>query len=230
MKLDIKNQGIKRIKIEGYVLTVYGKETFSCCIKGLTELNCSDNELIELPELPETLLILECSDNYLETLPRLPKSLEKLWCENNRIESLPELPKSLKTMICKNNLIKKLPTIPKSLKVLSCSVNKLKSLPILPNSLKTLICYNNRLLTLKLPDSIENLSCAENPLIFIAPLHVRPVFCVVPSWLKDNHHPNNYFCYWRQYSVYKYLITFLTLKLNTTPVITTNDLWLFWKK
>jgi Leucine-rich repeat (LRR) protein len=46
-------------------------------------LNCSNNQLTSLPELPFNLKILECNNNQLTSLPELPSTLEYLNCENN---------------------------------------------------------------------------------------------------------------------------------------------------
>jgi hypothetical protein len=41
------------------------------------------------------LIALDCSENYLTTLPELPNFLENLICDYNYITSLPELPNSI---------------------------------------------------------------------------------------------------------------------------------------
>ena len=111
-------------------------------------LNCFDNKLTSLPELPKSLKVLYCFSNKLTNLPELPKGLEVLKCFNNKLTKLPELPKSLETLSCHHNKLTNLPELPKSLKELDCSNNKLKVLPELPNTLKELICYSNKITSL----------------------------------------------------------------------------------
>jgi len=95
-------------------------------------LDCSNNNLTNLPELPESLTHLYCYNNNLTSLPKLPKSLIKLWCFNNNSTSLPELPKSLTHLFCVNNNLKRLPELPESLRFLHCYNN---NLPIQLNKL-----------------------------------------------------------------------------------------------
>jgi hypothetical protein len=49
---------------------------------------CQNNNLTELPELPNSLLLLHCSHNKLTELPELPISLEHLWCNKTDIKYL----------------------------------------------------------------------------------------------------------------------------------------------
>ena len=54
----------------------------------LKVLNCSNNELTELPNLPNTLIELICSNNKLTELTNLPNTLIKLNCGNNKLIKL----------------------------------------------------------------------------------------------------------------------------------------------
>ena len=71
----------------------------------LTELICSYNKIIELPELPYLIRKLWCNNNLLSYLPFLHNGMKYLYCNNNKITELPELPK-LKSLWCQNNNIK----------------------------------------------------------------------------------------------------------------------------
>ena len=52
----------------------------------LKYLYCSNNNLTELPELPQSIVILDCENNKLTSLPKeLPKSLKKLHCQYNKL-------------------------------------------------------------------------------------------------------------------------------------------------
>ena len=52
-------------------------------MNNLTYLNCHNNQLTDLPELPKTLTYLYCSENELTKLPELPKTLNRLNCSDN---------------------------------------------------------------------------------------------------------------------------------------------------
>jgi Leucine-rich repeat (LRR) protein len=113
---------------------------------------------------------LNYSDQELTELPELPNSLQSLWCDDNKLTSLPKLPNSLQKLNCSFNQLIELPKLPDSLQVLYCFRNKLTSLPKLPNKLKELKCFNNELKELpELPDSLEKLNCIYNPLICLIP-------------------------------------------------------------
>ena len=66
-------------------------------------LDCSDNILTELPDLPNSLELLNCSKNKLIELPKLPNSLNHLYCFDNELEELPKLPNSLNSLHCYDN-------------------------------------------------------------------------------------------------------------------------------
>ena len=130
----------------------------------LSELNCNWNQLTTLPELPASLTYLECDSNQLTTLPELPASLTKLWCRNNDLATLPELPASLTGLHCFNNQLTNLPELPANLSLLDCGSNHLTFLPELPESLTWLDCNRNQIKTLPvLPDSLTMLNCGGNP-------------------------------------------------------------------
>jgi hypothetical protein len=69
----------------------------------VTWLNCSNNQLTALPELPASLTVLYCYYNQLAVLPELPDNLTKLFCGNNQLTALPVLPASLIELRCIGN-------------------------------------------------------------------------------------------------------------------------------
>jgi hypothetical protein len=87
--------------------------------------------------------MLDCTNNKIIELPELPYSLRELECQYNNLTKLPDLPDKLEILECQNNQITELPNLPSGLKKLDCYDNKLTSLPELPNSLKILFCRNN---------------------------------------------------------------------------------------
>jgi Leucine-rich repeat (LRR) protein len=136
----------------------------------LTSLNCADNKLTSLPNLPPFLRTLYCGNNKLKELNNLPKNLILLNCHGNQLKILPTLPGNLQTLDCSNNQLTGLPKLPTSLTNLYCSYNNLTSLPPLPSLLSTIGCAYNKLTTLPdLPKTLILLSCFENPLIKCLP-------------------------------------------------------------
>ncbi len=129
----------------------------------LQELDCESNQLIELPELPEDLVILYCGTNRLTILNDLPPFLEKLYCYSNQLIELPTLPQSLTVLYCSENKLANLSILPQALEDLDCSHNQLSELPELPRSLQKLVCLNNKLTKLpELPNSLLRLLCQNN--------------------------------------------------------------------
>jgi len=115
-------------------------EFFKWAAPQLIELNCSWDNLTELPELPEC-KELYCYCNDLTKLPELPKC-EKLYCYYNNLTELPELSKC-KELDCSYNSLVKLPKLPEC-EILYCSNNNLAKLPELPKC-KKLVCLRNPL-------------------------------------------------------------------------------------
>jgi hypothetical protein len=98
----------------------------------LRELNCSNNVLRDLPPFDNAINLtkLDCNNNLLRGLSNLPASLVRLQCSNNQLTSLPELPPKIVTLNCNYNDITSLPeNIPFSLKYLNCTDNPLSCLP-----------------------------------------------------------------------------------------------------
>ena len=106
--------------------------------KNLTVLKISKLRLTELPILPPTLVTLDCSKNQLTQLPTLPSNLTVLNISKLRLIELPILPPTLVTLDCSYNVLTQLPTLPSNLTVLNISKLRLTELPILPQTLVTL--------------------------------------------------------------------------------------------
>jgi Leucine-rich repeat (LRR) protein len=76
----------------------------------LKELDCSNNQITSLNNLPPSLEILYCNHNQLVELPPLvsegkPPNLQMLDCDDNQLTSLPPLPSTLEYLNCDNNPI-----------------------------------------------------------------------------------------------------------------------------
>ena len=92
----------------------------------ITELNISYQGLVNLPDDIDkytNLKILDCSENKLTSLDNLPQTLKNLYCGYNEITSLDNLPPTLEILICVCNKITSLDNLPPSLEYLSCVNN-----------------------------------------------------------------------------------------------------------
>ncbi|HTA61688.1 MAG TPA: leucine-rich repeat domain-containing protein, partial [Bacteroidia bacterium] len=146
----------------------------------LTSLDCSYNNLTNLPKLPNSLTYLYCYYNQLGSLPALPNSIYVLGCNYNQLTNLPVLPNLIEQINCSGNHLTSLPTLPITLQSLDCSYNQLTNLPILPNSLTGLTCTNNQLANLPtLSDSLQYLDCSYNQLTNVPALsnNLKSLYC-----------------------------------------------------
>ena len=120
-----------------------------------------DNLTIIPFNLPPLLKGLNCNDNNLKELPKLPNSLEYLSCNNNNLKELPELPNSLKILKLSKNMVKELPdTLPSNLEFLNISFNLIDNIKNLPDSIEILVINGNKNLNKinKLPNNIVKFS------------------------------------------------------------------------
>lgn len=133
------------------------------------ELEISNNNITELPTLPNNLQRLMAICNQLRTLPNtLPEHLLSLHVISNKLERLPEnLPESLNTLnVCDNPSLQFPNNWPSNLMYLNIADCELTELPTLPNTLTELYADSNQLRTLPetLPISLLRLSVTSNQL------------------------------------------------------------------
>ena len=105
----------------------------------MNSLNLSYRDLTSLPDLTD-IVDLDCSNNQLTELTNLPESLKYLEAENNQISYIDSFPEKLIIINLKNNNLKRLPQLPPKLQRLNVTFNKLVELPELPDSLRDLQC------------------------------------------------------------------------------------------
>ena len=112
----------------------------------ITELACPNNLLIDLEDLPSSIIILDIPENGLKSLYFKGLShLVSLNINKNRFVTLRGLPASLEALYCNNNKIKEL---------------DLEGI----DNLKTLHCENNDMLIIThYPSSISDLKMDNNP-------------------------------------------------------------------
>ncbi|CNJ58903.1 outer membrane protein [Yersinia pseudotuberculosis] len=127
------------------------------------ELDISNNNITELPTLPNNLQRLMAICNQLRTLPNtLPEHLLSLYVISNKLERLPEnLPESLETLDVSDNPSLQFPNNwPSNLKSLDIADCELTELPTLPNTLTALYADFNQLRTL--PDTLPTVVVNKN--------------------------------------------------------------------
>ena len=90
IKLDISGKNLKSLPPELLKFT------------NLFELDCSNNQITSLDNLPPNLEKLDCSNNYLQHL-NVPPKLKYLYCEYNSITRLDNIPFRIIRIICNNN-------------------------------------------------------------------------------------------------------------------------------
>ena len=133
---------------------------------------------------------IDCSNNRLLVLPQLPNSLQILYCSYNQLTILPQLPNSLQTLNCTNNQLTTLPQLPNSLQYLYCEYNQLTTLPQLPNSLIYFNCINN-LFKFKYTRSNYKYNNIKNKKYIYNKQLVNDIQC---DYLDSSYHPKNRFC------------------------------------
>ncbi|MEO6903172.1 MAG: T9SS type A sorting domain-containing protein [Bacteroidia bacterium] len=109
-KLDISCSAVKNaprllIPKTFFIQNLFGVQYFI----NLINLECMDNALTAIPELPYFLDSLRCENNQLTALPPITPYLRNLYCDNNKITCLPYLPTSLGYISASGNLFKCIP-------------------------------------------------------------------------------------------------------------------------
>ncbi|MEO5674909.1 MAG: T9SS type A sorting domain-containing protein [Chitinophagales bacterium] len=137
----------------------------------LRKFFCTQNQIVIVPPLPDSLRVFYCSKNLITTLPALPGKIQEFKCENNQLNSIPELPKKLTQFYCSGNNLIGLPLLPPLLDNLTCNDNVLTSLPPLPEALTSLHCNVNLLTALPaLPALLLKLYCSQNFISYLPEL------------------------------------------------------------
>lgn len=147
------------------ISSLQGIELFT----NLTILDCSFNEITELPQLPSKLTTLNCSSNNIAELTNLPTTLTTLKCAYNDLSSfdfskLTTL-KNLEELDCSsNNLVEfNVPDLD-NLKILNLSGNQLTQLSVSLSNLEELNCNDNQLTDLDVSSCsrLDDLRCNNN--------------------------------------------------------------------
>lgn len=105
-KLSVSNNNIKHLKLTENL------EFLSCSHNKLKELNFNDklkhvyahfNELTKLTNIPKSLLYMNISNNNIKELPLLPDSLKFIYCHHTLMGNVPECGQKLSNWIKNHN-------------------------------------------------------------------------------------------------------------------------------
>ncbi len=132
----------------------------------LKKLKCTENEITEIINFPETLKELNCEQNKIKFFDNLPPNLIFLCCRSNDLTLLDNLPTTLRLLDCSYNIkIESLDYLPANLYRLECAYCKIKDLKLLPKNIKQMDCQGNHNLVLEgLPQTLESLLCSKIPI------------------------------------------------------------------
>jgi hypothetical protein len=145
------------------------------------ELDLSELNLTELPNLPNTVKKLNCSYNPLKTLRNLPPNLRTLKCEGTALVRFENVPITLRYVNCSGSDLTSLDGLPDSIRYIiahNCSeLKKVYKLPAeliwldlyycdierivnIPNNVEYIDIACNRIMSLpRLPESLKTLNC-----------------------------------------------------------------------
>lgn len=116
-------------------------------IKNVSCIDCSNNQITELINLPIGLIELNCSHNQITKYTNLPIGLKKFNVSHNKLTGKLNLNNytNLVELNCSNNLLRKLKVNSKHMIELNCSYNQISKLIINNNCLEILDCSYNKL-------------------------------------------------------------------------------------
>jgi hypothetical protein len=104
---------------------------------GVYKLICSNNLLLNLEDLPGSLLYLDIDGNFFESFDFVKTPhLEELHCSHNKLEKFQNIPESLTILFCDYNELKHLDfkNLP-NLRILHCSHNPLLAVENIPETI-----------------------------------------------------------------------------------------------
>ena len=131
-----------------------------CNFTNIVSLQFASGNITSFKNIPAGITRILCAENILVDLPDLPDSLVELDVRHNAIKTFEgKLPEALKELNISENLFTSLENLPAGLEVLKCNTNQLRILDLDGiENLRILECSNNPLLVVEhLPDTIQQL-------------------------------------------------------------------------
>ena len=130
-----------------------------CNFTNIVSLQFAPGRITSMKNIPPDITRIVCAENYLVELTDLPDSLIELDVRHNAIKNFDKkLPDTIKELNISENLFTSLENLPKWLEVLKCSNNQLRTLDLDGiDGLRILECSNNPLLVIQhFPDTIQH--------------------------------------------------------------------------
>jgi N-acetylneuraminic acid mutarotase len=146
-------------------------------LPNLYYINCSNNQITYLPQLPSSLNGLYIGNNQISFWPNIPSQVTQLKIDNNPINSIGSIPSTIVNLDVSGCNLSSLPALPANMYALWCNNNNLTSLPALPAALQYITCTNNSIAFLPtLPNDLGQLNALGNGLYCIPNLPTNPTF------------------------------------------------------
>jgi hypothetical protein len=146
------------------------------CMSNLQNIVLTNNDLVEINELPRMLKSLMLQENRNLNVNNIPnfsnlENLKDLSLKKTCLNDLENIPNSVEKLEISYNNLKKINNLPKNLKMLDASNCQLKSIDeisLVATNLKYLNLSNNMIEILPtLPDTIEEVNISDNLLVKI---------------------------------------------------------------
>jgi hypothetical protein len=139
----------------------------------ITYLDCSNNQIEEIKNLPNNIIMLNCSFNPLKNLDFIKNSnLKILIMEGVKYVNLDYIPNSLEILDCRHCHINKLPEL-KNIKILKCKGNKLRELS-LNNNITYIDASKNKIEKINhIPESLQYIDLSFNKIKSLPKLHEK---------------------------------------------------------
>jgi|TARA_B110000285_G_C15124647_1_gene619385 hypothetical protein len=167
--LETLTKPIKKVEFKE---PLYGDIDFATLKeKGLgvpEEIIFKEGKITNLYNLPQGLLHLQCNNNLLLTIENLPSSLHFLDLEYNYLDSLDVSGlKELETLIVSHNQLSELSDLPNTLQVVKATYNKLEKLDLsLLDKLQVLHISNNMITLIEnMQENIDDFQMENTPTI-----------------------------------------------------------------
>ena len=162
---------------------LYGDLDFSvlkeCNFTNITSLQFAKGSITSLKNIPAGITKIVCEDNLLVDIDNIPSSIIELNVSGNGIKHLEfkELVNLKELNISRNNF-SNLSDLPKYLEILKCENNNLKVIDLEGvENMKVLHCSDNPTLTIQhFPDTISDLQMENNPLMQVKKLSDKEPF------------------------------------------------------
>lgn len=131
-------------------------------ILNIEYLFINDNNLTSLNVSQfKNLTVIDISNNNISELPYLPNMLEELACENNMIKYITDHNK-LKILLCSNNKMTEIGNY-SQLKTLSCDKNNIQNMKSY-NQLEKLECFDNPITNISNQKQLKYIDCSNTKL------------------------------------------------------------------